>query len=73
MLLTKKDLRKILENMRISIPETLEHELLAQYGDYDIDNEGHIHEYTEQDIYEQLRKRLRMYEKSTALTASLFS
>jgi len=64
MRLTKKGLRKILENMRISIPKALEKELLEQYGNYATDDEGHMFEYTEQDIYEQLEKKLRPYEKS---------
>jgi len=72
MILTKKGLRKILENMRVSIPETLERELLVQYGGYAADDEGHIHEYTEQDIYEQLRKRLRVYEKSGSSSCITF-
>ena len=64
MLLTKKDLKEILENMRMSIPKQLEKELLDQYGNYKTDDEGHVFEYTEQDIYEQLRKKLRPYEKA---------
>lgn len=63
MILTKKELTKILENMRISIPVEIERELLKQYGNYAIDDEGNVFEYTEQDIYEQLRKKLRPYEK----------
>ena len=58
MLLTKKDLKQIQENMRVSIPADLEKELLAQYGNLVSDDEGHVFEYTEQDIYEQLRKKL---------------
>jgi len=64
MILTKKYLKEILENMRISIPKTLEQELLIEYGNYVTDDEGHVFEYTEQDILEQLRKRLRPYENS---------
>lgn len=64
MLLTKKDLKEILENMRISIPKQLEKELLDQYGNYETDDEGHVFEYTEQDIYEQLRRKIRPYEKA---------
>lgn len=63
MILTKKALTIILGKMRISIPTDLEKELLDQYGDYATDDEGHVFEYTEQDIYEQLRKKLRPYEK----------
>lgn len=73
MRLTKKDLKEILENMRVSIPKTLEKELLDQYGNYATDDKGHALEYTEQDIYEQLRKRLRIYEKSAAPAVSVFS
>ena len=58
MLLTKKELDKISESLRISISLEVEKELLEVYGDYAIDDEGHAHEYTEQDIYEQLRKVL---------------
>jgi hypothetical protein len=63
MILTKKALTIFLEKMRISIPTALEKELLDQYGDYATDDEGHVFKYTEQDIYEQLRKKLRPYEK----------
>ena len=64
MFLRKKDLKEFLENRRVSIPITLEKELLDQYGNYETDDEGQVFEYTEQDIYEQLRKKLRSYEKS---------
>lgn len=61
MLLTKKNLKEILKNMRVSIPECLEKELLDQYGNHATDEEGRVFEYTQQDIYEQLRKKLRPY------------
>lgn len=63
MLLTKRILRQIQENMQVSIPADLEKELLDQYGNLTTDDEGHVFEYREQDIYEQLRKRLRPYDK----------
>lgn len=63
MILSSKKLKSILENMRISIPAELEKELLAQFGSLATDIEGHAFEYSEQDIYEQLRKKLRPYEK----------
>jgi len=63
MLLTKRVLRQIQENMRVSIPADLEKELLNQYGNLASDDDGNVFEYTEQDIYEQLTKRLRPYEK----------
>lgn len=62
--MNKSELRRILANMRAAIPEELEKELLEQYGSYVTDNEGHQFQYTEQDIYEQLRKKLCQYEKA---------
>ena len=61
MLLTKKKLNLMLENLRVSIPADLEKELLDQYGNLATDDAGHVFEYTEQDIYEQLREILRPY------------
>lgn len=58
MLLTEKKLNQILRDWRISIPDGLKNELLDQYGCLFVDDEGHIREYTEQDIYEQLRKKI---------------
>ena len=62
MRLTKTKLNNILENLRLSIPVDMENKLLAQYGNLVVDEEGHVFEYTEQDIWEQLRKILRPYE-----------
>jgi len=62
MLLTKKGLRTILENLRVRVPAELEKELLDEYGSLVTDDEGHVFEYTEQDICEQLRKKLRPYD-----------
>ena len=59
MLLTEKILNLILNNLRISIPAEMKKDLLAEYGQCAMDDEGQLHEYTEQDIYEQLRKKLR--------------
>ena len=64
MLLTKKELRTILETLRVRIPAELEKELLDEYGNLVTDDEGHVFEYTEQDIHEQLRKRLLPYMMS---------
>jgi len=41
----------------------LKEELLEQYGNPVNDDEGHLHDYTEQDIYEQLRKKLLPHAK----------
>jgi hypothetical protein len=56
MLLTKKDLKEYQVNMRVYISDDLAKELLEIYGTVEIDDEGHSYEFTEQDIYEQLRK-----------------
>ncbi len=58
MLLTRTKLNLTLNNLRVSIPKGMEKELLDQYGKLVTDDEGHIFEFTEQDIYEQLRKKL---------------
>lgn len=71
MLLTRKKLKEILRGWRISVPPEMEKELLAQYGNMFVDDEGHLHDYTEQDIYEQLRKRLRLYENFNKEVPSL--
>jgi hypothetical protein len=65
MLLTRKELNNILRGWRIwDIPAELKEELLEQYGNLWTDDEGHLHDYTEQDICEQLRKKLIPYAKN---------
>lgn len=59
MLLREKDLEKYLFSRRITISDDLKQQLLNEYGTPVEDDEGHIREYTEQDIYEQIRKILR--------------
>jgi len=63
MLLTRRTLNQILRNWRIwyILPE-LKKELLEEFGNPCIDDEGHLHNYTEQDICEHLRRILRPYE-----------
>jgi len=56
MILTKNYLKKFQESMRISLPDNVEKNLLKEYGQPVVDDDGHIFEYTEQDIYEQIRK-----------------
>lgn len=53
----KSEIRRILADMRISISKEVENELLDLYS-------GQKSPYTEQDIYEQLRKSLRPLKKS---------
>jgi hypothetical protein len=65
MLLTRKELNNILRGWRIwDIPAELKGELLEQYGNPVIDDDGHLRDYTEQDICEQLRKKLLPYAKN---------
>jgi hypothetical protein len=64
MLLTRKMLNTILRNWRMQIPLELKKELLEQYGNLVDDGEGHVFEYSEQDICEQLRKIVRPYENA---------
>jgi len=65
MLLTRKELNNILRGWRIwDIPAELKEELLEQYGNLVIDDDGHLRDYTEQDICEQLRKKLIPYAKN---------
>ena len=56
MLLTKKYLEEYQNNARKTIPDTVAEELLNKLGQPPIDEEGHVREYSEQDIYEQVRK-----------------
>jgi len=59
MLLTEKDLEKYLDARRIVVSDALKQELLDEYGSSVTVDEGHVFEYTEQDIYEQIRKTIR--------------
>jgi hypothetical protein len=62
MQLNKKILTTILQNYRIQIPVELEKELLANYGKEVVTGDGRTIEYSEQDIDEQVRKIVRLYE-----------
>ena len=64
MMLTKQKLNNVLRNYRVHVPSELKKELLEQYGNLVDDGEGHVFEYTEQDICEQLRKIVRPYENA---------
>ena len=63
MILTKKDLEEYQESTRTCIPTKLAKKLLRIYGNYAVDDEGHLREYTEQDIYEQIEKIIRDYKE----------
>lgn len=67
MILTKKLLQEYLVSRRINIPEKLEKNLLKKYGKELTDNDGHIYEYSEQDIYEQMRKLIQNFQEGEEL------
>ena len=56
MIITKKDINILRKNFwRIS--DKLENEILEKFGkEPEPDENGHFYEYTEQDLYEQIRK-----------------
>ena len=64
MLPTRKMLNTILRNHRVQIPAELKKELLEQYGNLVVSEDGRVIEYSEQDICEQLRKIVRPYENA---------
>ena len=64
MLLTRNRLNTILRNHRVQIPAELEKELLEQYSNAVVTEDGRVIEYSEQDMCEQLRKILRPYENA---------
>ena len=64
MMLTKQKLNKVLRNYRVQVPSELKKELLEQYGNTVITEDGRTIEYSEQDICEQLRKIVRSYENA---------
>ena len=64
MMLTKQKLNKILRDYRVRVPFELKKELLEQYGNTVITEDGRTIEYSEQDICEQLRKIVRSHENA---------
>jgi hypothetical protein len=64
MLLTRKMLNTILRNHRVQISAELKNELLEQYGNLVVTEDGRVIGYSEQDICEQLRKLLRPSENA---------
>ena len=64
MLLTKQKLNNILRNYRVHVPSELKKELLEQYGNTVMTEDGQTTEYSEQDICEQLRKIVRSHENA---------
>ena len=63
MVLTKKYLEKYQNNTRQTIPERVEKELLLELGQPFIDDDGDVNEYSEQGIFEQVRKAFQRYSE----------
>ena len=63
MVLTKKYLEEYQKNVRKKILGIVSTELLRELGKPFIDDEGHTREYSEQDIFEQVRKAFQQYFK----------
>jgi len=59
MVLTKKYLEEYQLNNRRTIPDAITEQLLLKLGKPFIDDEGRVREYSEQDIFEQVRKAVQ--------------
>lgn len=63
MKLKKSELKTYLNSRKITIPDFLFKELLKQFGNPVMDDEGRVMEYSEQDMYEQIRKVVQLYQE----------
>lgn len=63
MVLTKKYLEEYQYNTRQTIPDNTVEELLLKLGKRFVDDEGHVQEYSEQDIFEQVRKVFQRHQE----------
>ena len=63
MLLTRKLLDEYLDGHFITIPEELKKELLETLGTQPYDEHGRPLQYSEQDIFEQVRKAVQPYSR----------
>jgi len=63
MLLTRRYLKEYQESMMEYIPEDVKKELLDKLGYLVTDDEGHVPDFTEQDIIEQMRKTIAAAKK----------
>ena len=61
MFLTKKYLEIYQQNTRRVIPDNIVKYLLLRLGEPFIDDDGNVREYSEQDIFEQVRKACQMH------------
>lgn len=61
MILTEKDLKEYQINNKLNLPDSLVNKLLDRFGSQIEDENNNTFEYTEQDIYEQIRKIIQNY------------
>lgn len=59
MIVTKKYINDLRKKSFLNISEDMENLILDKFGQEPIDEEGNVYDYTEQDIYEQIRKMLQ--------------
>ncbi|HZK85260.1 MAG TPA: hypothetical protein VFC58_11390 [Desulfosporosinus sp.] len=60
MIVTKEYIQSLRENSFLQISEEIEKRILEKLGkEPGPDDEGHIQTYTEQDLWEQIRKMIR--------------
>jgi hypothetical protein len=60
MIVTKKYIQDLRKHSFLHISKDMEKLILEQFGkEPEPDKDGHINEYTEQDIWEQIRKMIR--------------
>jgi len=59
MIVTKKYINDLRKKSFLNISEDMENLILDKFGQEPIDEEGNAYDYTEQDIYEQIRKMLQ--------------
>ncbi|WP_097028323.1 hypothetical protein [Clostridium peptidivorans] len=63
---TKKYIQDLREKSFLNISEDMEKLILERFGkNYEIGDDGRVYQYTEQDIWEQIRKMLRSKCKIT--------
>lgn len=60
MIVTKKYIQKLRENLFLNISPEVEKKILEKFSnDIETDADGLLQQYTEQDVWEQIRKMLR--------------
>lgn len=59
MIVTKKYIRELREKSFLDISESMEKLILEKFGKEPEDDDGNVYEFSEQDIWEQIRKMIR--------------